>query len=244
MRLQILGSGGYYPNERRHTACVLLPEMGVVFDAGTAFFRVPEHLDTEELDIFLSHAHLDHVVGLTCALVPAFTERLKRMTVHAGQQCLDAICTHLFSEPVFPVVPPFEFVPLAERVPIALNGTLTHYPLNHPGGSTGFRIDWPDRSLAYITDTIADGSYLSFIHGVDVLIHECYFPDEHARWAEKTGHSFTTAVAHAARDAGVGRLLLVHVDPQRSENDPIGLGVARAIFPATELTEDRMVIEF
>jgi len=98
--------------------------------------------------------------------------------------------------------------------------------------------------VAFITDTIADGSYLDFIHGVDVLIHECYFPDSEAEWADKTGHSFTTAVAHLAQDAGVGRLYLVHVDPKRLEDDPIGIETARGIFPETILAEDRMTVEF
>ena len=53
MRGVILGTGGYYPNERRHTTCVMLPEIGVVFDAGTSFFRVPDLLQTDEVHILL-----------------------------------------------------------------------------------------------------------------------------------------------------------------------------------------------
>ena len=51
-------------------------------------------------------------------------------------------------------------------------------------------------------------------------------------------------MAEVARDAGVGRLLLVHVDPQRSDDDPIGLANVRAIFPNAEIAEDLMEIEF
>jgi ribonuclease Z len=244
MRIQFLGTGGYHPNERRQTACVMLPEVGVVLDAGTGAFRIAERIETDELELFLSHAHLDHIVGLTYFIVPLALGRVKRIAVHGAPQVLDAVRTHLFSQPLFPVLPAFEFVPLGGRVPLPQQGVLTHCRLNHPGGSLGFRLDWPDRSLAYITDTIADGSYRDFIHGVDVLIHECYFPDENAEWADKTGHSFTSAVAHLANDAGVGRLYLVHVDPQRAEDDPIGMDRARGIFPATELAEDRMEIEF
>src|SRR5690242_13483958 len=68
MKLVLLGAGGYYPTSRRHTACMMLPEVGVVLDAGTGMCRVGEFLQTERLDIFLSHAHLDHVTGLTCLL--------------------------------------------------------------------------------------------------------------------------------------------------------------------------------
>jgi ribonuclease BN (tRNA processing enzyme) len=98
--------------------------------------------------------------------------------------------------------------------------------------------------MAYITDTTVDRSYEDFIRGVDLLIHECYFPDDRSEWSEKTGHSHTSTVATLAKNADVGRLLLVHIDPTRPDDDPIGLDAARAIFPNTDLAEDRMTTEF
>ena len=53
MKLLILGSTGYHPNELRHTACFMLPEVGVVLDAGTGMFRVRDHLVTPELRYLL-----------------------------------------------------------------------------------------------------------------------------------------------------------------------------------------------
>jgi hypothetical protein len=74
---------------------------------------------------------------------------------------LAAIQTHVFHESIFPVMPPIEWCPLDEsnrratRPQLGSACKLTWFELEHPGGSTGFRLDWPDRSLAYITDTIA-----------------------------------------------------------------------------------------
>jgi hypothetical protein len=45
-------------------------------------------------------------------------------------------------------------------------------------------------------------------------------------------------------DAEGARPILVHLDPQSVADDPIGLDTARAIFPATELGSDLMVVEF
>jgi ribonuclease BN (tRNA processing enzyme) len=132
---------------------------------------------------------------------------------------------------------------LAEKTSVPGSGILTHYRLNHPGGSLGYRIDWPGKSLAYITDTIADGSYIDFVRGVDLLIHECNFHDESAPLATESGHSHATAVGQAAKNAGVKRLVVVHIDPQHPEDDPIGIETIRAIFPATEMGEDLMEIE-
>ena len=69
--------------------------------------------------------------------------------------------------------------------------------------------------MAYVTDTTADpqAAYVKKIAGVDLLVHECYYPDAHADLAAKYGHSSLSAVAEVARAAGVGKLILTHIDP-------------------------------
>ncbi len=243
MRVVFLGTGGFHPNERRHTLCVMLPEIGLLLDAGTSVFRVADRLQTDELDIFLTHAHLDHIAGLTFLLVPMLDGRVRQARLHGRPETLEAVRRHLFSERVFPVLPGYEHVQLEDEVPVGRDGMLRSVPLVHPGGSVGFRIDWPECSLAYITDTTVDGSYTEFVRGVDLLIHECYFLDGDAEWSAKTGHSNTTPVAELARDAQVGQLVLVHMDPSREEDDLAGLEAARKVFPQTQFGEDLMEIE-
>ncbi|HEX5471716.1 MAG TPA: hypothetical protein VFW73_07500 [Lacipirellulaceae bacterium] len=65
MKLVLLGTGGYFPTSRRQTACLMLPEIGVVLDAGSGICRIGKYLRTDYLEIFLTHAHLDHIAGLT-----------------------------------------------------------------------------------------------------------------------------------------------------------------------------------
>jgi ribonuclease BN (tRNA processing enzyme) len=245
MRLVLLGTTGYHPNDCRETACYLIPEAGVMLDAGTGLYRAAGRLQTPELDIFLTHAHLDHVVGLTFLFNVARAHPLREVRVHATPEKLAAIEEHLLAPAIFPVRLPCRFVPLRET-PLAGDGRLSYFPLVHQGGSVGFRLDWPGRSLAYVTDTIADpaADYVERIRGVDLLVHECYFPDSRAEWARQTGHSHATPVAEVARAAGVGRLVLVHVDPFAAEDDPIGLDAVRAIFPRTELGRDGQCVDF
>jgi ribonuclease Z len=246
MKLILLGTTGYHPNETRHTACLLLPKQGVMLDAGTATFRAAGRLETSELDIFLSHVHIDHCIGLTYLLGMVHVHPLEKVRVHGLAEKLAAVDEHLFVPALFPKKPAMELMPLRPFEPLPGGGQLTHFPLEHQGGSTGFRLDWPGHSMAYVTDTTAslEADYVEKIHGVDLLVHECYFSDEHAELAIRTGHSHTTPVAQVARRAGVGRLVLVHINPLATEADPVGVDVSRAIFPETVIGQDWMELEF
>jgi ribonuclease BN (tRNA processing enzyme) len=245
MKLVLLGTGGYFPTEGRQTACLMLPEIGVVLDAGTGMARLGQYLQTDRLDIFLTHAHLDHVAGLTYLINVVPQDVLPQTTVYGDAAKLAAVREHLFAEAIFPVPPPFQFKPLSGACRLSAGGTLTHFSLQHPGGSLGFRLDWPDRSMAYVTDTTAatGADYVEKIRGVDLLVHESYFADDVDDLPAITGHSSLACVAALAAEAGVGRLVLAHLDPQLEE-DSFDLAAARRAFKHIELGSDGMIVEF
>ncbi|HAN98121.1 MAG TPA: metal-dependent hydrolase [Planctomycetaceae bacterium] len=251
MRLHFLGTAGYHPNETRHTSCVMLPELGILIDAGTGFFRAREHVELPTLDVFLTHAHLDHTIGLTFLFdllqrrdPPAVSVR--QVTVHGDAEKLAAIERHLFSPLLFPIKPPCDFRPLVGRTKEMKSGAeVRWFPLDHPGGSLGYRIEHQGKSLAYVTDTTASpgADYVDAIRDVDVLVHECYFADGREDRALLTGHSCATPVAEVARICGARRLYLVHHDPQEAEGEGPDLEAMRRIFPETYPANDGDVIE-
>lgn len=246
MRLHLLGTAGYHPSETRHTACLMVPESGLILDAGSGMFRVRELLSTTSLDIFLTHSHLDHVLGLTFLLGILYETAVKRVTVHGEPQKLESIRQHLFADDLFPVPPRMDWQPLAERTELACGGVVRRFPLRHPGGAVGYRIDWPGRSFAYVTDTTAtaEADYWEICRGVDVLVHECYFPDGWEDRAELTGHSCLTPVLRGAKAVQVRRLLLTHLSPLTDTDQACGIPAGRGIFSAVELAHDRQVVDF
>jgi ribonuclease BN (tRNA processing enzyme) len=246
MKLVLLGTGGYYPTSRRQTACLFLPEIGVVLDAGSGMCRLGEYRQSDQLEIFLTHAHLDHVAGLTYLISVVTQEVARKTTVYGEGSKLAAIQEHLFDEAIFPIMPPFRCQPLDNTHELPGNGTLTHFPLAHPGGSVGYRLDWPRRSMAYVTDTTAAPGvqHLENIRGVDLLVHEAYFASDEGDLPSITGHSSLPAVVELAAAARVQRLVLVHIDPTIEDDAAFDLSAARRVFPKTEIGVDEMQIEF
>ncbi len=246
VKLHFLGTTGYHPNEKRQTACLMIPEAGIIFDAGTGLFRARDLICTKTLDIFLSHVHLDHSIGLTFLYDVLWGKDVEQVTVHLEASKIPAIKNALYHKDLFPVGPNFALKPLEDN-PLELTNDIkiSHCPLDHPGGSTGFRLQHPDGSMAYITDTIASTSadYVEFITDVDVLVHECYFPDGWEDRAELTGHSCLTPVAKVAAAANAGQTYLVHINPLDGSDEPLDLESVKGTYGNLNLTEDRMVID-
>ncbi len=248
MRIEILGSGGYHPTENRHTACLLLPELGLMLDAGTGAYRVHERvseLPSPRLDVLLTHAHLDHISGLTYLFDLRREGEPVETIVHATPEVIEVVRQHLLAPAVFPIQPVTRFEPLGDSLTLANGTTLKTFPLDHPGGSIGVRITAGDKSLAYVTDTRRPTpATIDMIRGVDLLLHEAYFPQAKQELAELTGHCTANEAAAVAKEAAAGRLVMVHPDPRASEAElEAAAAEARALRPEAEYAHDRMVID-
>lgn len=253
MQLHILGSGGYYPSSKRHTLCSVIPEVGLILDAGTGFFRLDRFLDDRPWNIFLTHAHLDHVIGLTYYWGLTQQRDVGPITVRGSENTLRAVKELLFSDPLFPKMPPYHFVPIGSHESFSVNLERDGYdpisvvpvPLSHPGGAMGYRFGIAGRSIAYITDTTleAASAYLKVIRNVDVLIHEAFYPAGYEEMAQRTGHVTIRQAVQVAQSAGAKRLIIVHVNPVIDfDHDDQREGVA-ATFPEVIVASDNLVVE-
>ncbi len=158
----------------------MIPDWGVVLDAGSGAFRVKGNLRTPILDVLLSHTHLDHVVGLTFLFDLFGAETAERLTVYAAEAKHAVLTESLYHRELFPLAPTFRLADLQPEFTLPSGVKVNTFPLDHPGGSVGFRLERKGKSLAYVTDTTAAAEYTEAIRGVDLLLHEAYFPAERA----------------------------------------------------------------
>ena len=256
MQLHCLGTAGYHPNEERQTSCYFLPETGIVLDGGTGLFRLPKLIQTTTLDILLSHAHLDHVAGLTFLLDVLYQRPVESLRIWGEKAKLDAIREHLFSELMFPVQIQAEWCEIDNTEQFSVGECkITWRRQEHPGTSVGYRLDWPQKGtrpearLLYLTDTTGDDSReaIEWYRGADLMMHECYFSAEHSQWANKTGHTWTGRLADIAARALPKRLLLTHVNPLDPNPDAMLDEVFERLVGLridAELANDRKVVDF
>lgn len=253
MQIEFLGTAGYHPNAQRHTSCSYVTGMAqasdcaIVLDAGTGLFRLIGRDLPKILHIVLSHAHLDHVSGLTY-LLNLLWERDTKAIIYGDAATLDVVKNSLFDSPLFPLPLNWPTVTIEPGMPFEICGAQVNtFLLTHPGGSLAYRFDWPGKSLAYVTDTAGDGRYLNFVRGVDLLVHERNFSDSLHEIAAVSGHCTSEQVLKVVREAQVKNIALTHFNPL-TEHEPLEedslLSSLIDLCPQAISARDGLVVEF
>jgi phosphoribosyl 1,2-cyclic phosphodiesterase len=259
LRLRFWGTRGSIPSPGAHTVryggntpCVEVrteTDALVILDAGTGMRELGLSLLSQRgnggimADIFLTHAHWDHVQG-----IPFFTPIFQpgnRFTICAPKDT-DGGIDHVLRDQMAPAVFPvgfdqlkaqIEFCSIGEAERKSGNGyEVTAFAVQHPGGALGYRFSGrseAERSFVYISDnelgSDGGGSYstragwrqelVEFIRGAALLVHDATYTTEeyetHRGWGQSTAED---AVA-LALDAEVEELILFHHKPERSDDE-------------------------
>ncbi|MFO7309931.1 MAG: MBL fold metallo-hydrolase [Pseudomonadota bacterium] len=222
-----------------HTACVEVRcgERLFVIDAGTGITRLGQALGADapaQIDLLLSHLHLDHVIGL-----PFFRPALMKGTTlrlycgNLGGETAEVALDRLFAPPLFPVKLA-QLPATIEHVGFHAGETLTFddgvevrtCPLQHPSGATAYRFDHRGRSVCYVSDIEHDElgpwpheELLAFVRDADLVIYDAMYTEAEYCRCRGWGHSTCDAGVALCRAAGVGRLAAFHLHPWHTDAD-------------------------
>jgi phosphoribosyl 1,2-cyclic phosphodiesterase len=212
-----------------NTSCVELRcgERVLLLDAGSGIMHAGRALASEgirEFDLFLSHSHYDHIIGLPF-FEPVFIEgaSMRIWSGHLwGKLRTDDMVNQFMRPPYFPIDPGAccanlsyqDFRPGDDLKPHS-GIFIRTISLNHPGGAVGYRIDHNGRSMAYLTDTehkpgTIDQNLVSFIAGCDAVIYDCTFTEDEMARYEGFGHSSWQQGVKLAKAAQAKRFAIFH----------------------------------
>jgi ribonuclease BN (tRNA processing enzyme) len=246
MKIIFLGTNGWYDTKTGNTLSILVAtqEVNIVLDAGTGFAKLDQVLsNSNPLYLFLSHFHLDHLIGLHTLFKFSFSHKLTLSGPKGTEKVLRALLKQPFTAPLDRLPYKTEILEMPEdeeRLPFQVKGM----DLVHPPLSMGYRFQLEGKVIAYCPDTGYCQNAVTLSKGADLLICECTFlPGEHsAEWP----HLNPQFAARIAREAGAVRLALVHFDAAKYTTMALRKKAeteARKIFPNTFACKDDQVME-
>jgi phosphoribosyl 1,2-cyclic phosphodiesterase len=229
-----------------NTSCVALARDGevptLVLDAGTGIRGLGALLGEQAFRgaVLLGHLHWDHTQGLPfsrCIDHDGADVRLCLPAQEDGDAAIDVL-RRVMAPPHFPIGPEglrgrWSFEGLEPGFHHLGGFEVLAMEVPHKGGRTfGFRVSDGRHAVAYLSDhgpaawgPGPDGwgpyhdAALTLADGVDLLIHDAQHTAAELPSHAQFGHSAADYAVRLGELAGVGRVLLFHHDPSRTDDD-------------------------
>lgn len=226
-----------------NTSCVAitsadLDDPTLVLDAGTGLSRLSTDLGGRSFrgSILMGHLHWDHTHGLP--FFPAGDNPDASGTVYMpGQGDPEEVLSRVMSPPHFPIGPRelrgnWEFRSLEPGTHEIEGFSVAAMEIPHRGGRTfGYRVSDGRSTIAYMSDhwplALGDGPHgegefheaaLALADDVDLLIHDAEYTRSEFPSRAKFGHSTIDYAIELGVRAGVGKVVLFHHDPSRTDD--------------------------
>lgn len=240
MVLKVLGSRGSVPVEGERfkvyggaTSCMklLVPEDSgrteeIFFDAGSGIVSAKVAPDSN-ISILISHMHLDHIQGMPffCAL----GEKGRKIDIFAAPRNsfkADEAIERLFSPPFWPLriidYPADVQIHDIEGSFMIGNVRVDTLEVNHPGGSTTYKLSFNGKTVVYAVDyehpEPVDMRLAKFVENCDLLIYDGQYCWEEYPGCYGFGHSIPEIGVELAKNANVKQLLITHHSPSHDDS--------------------------
>lgn len=241
MSIKVLGCSGSIAKDCRTTAFLL--DDDILIDAGTGVGDL-ELAELARIDhILVSHAHLDHVLGIPLLADSVMRRRAGRppIQIYALPQTLAVLKNHLFNDHLWPDFTriPSADKPVLELIPLQVGEVLTLgrqqraievLPAAHSVPAVGYAVRGAHGDWVYTGDTGPNPALWHALQGrrISHLVIEIAFPESEQLLAKDAGHHCPSSLAAELKQvSGEMTLMLTHVKP--GEMDAIQHDLARVL---------------
>ncbi len=224
MQLKVLGCSGGIGGSLRTTSFLL--DHDILIDAGTGVGDLAL-AELQQIDhIFVTHSHLDHVACIPFLVDTVGGMRDAPITLHAAQDTLSILRTHLFNWKIWPdfaeipspQAPYLRYSAFRPGDTVALQGRrIRSLPASHVVPAVGFHLDSGEASLVFTGDTTACDALWDEVNRIDnlrYLLIETAFPNAEKNLAVASKHltpdMLAQELAKLTRPAGV---FISHLKP-------------------------------
>lgn len=260
MKIRVLGcSGAKFPDT--NLTGFLIDEK-ILLDAGTIGAVLSETEQLKIRHILLTHAHLDHIIGIPF-LLDNIVVRKKRhyLTVMGIRATLRDLNKHLLNDRLWPdftripdkTSPVLVLKDVKYGVPFYI-GSYRIFPLkvSHPVPAAGYIIEKGGKRLIFTGDTGPTDKTWNEVNsvmrglvgaGIDAIIIEVSFPNSMEEFAIKCGHLTPRLLFNELKKLNnlPKKILITH--PKKQYYKTIKNEINKLRMPEIEILSDGMVIE-
>lgn len=198
MQIKTLGWSGGIGANLRTTSFLIDDDM--LIDAGTGLGDLPLNQMTGIRHIFLTHSHMDHVVGVPLLADSMFGVHDEPIVVHAQEKTIKALKAHIFNWVIWPdfsELPSkdnpsirFEVMTPGDKVTIR-SREIEMIPVNHTVPGVGYCVSSRRACIAFSGDTTTNDSLwevLNRYEKVDLLFVESAFSNNDLEISKVSKH--------------------------------------------------------
>ncbi|MDD4872195.1 MAG: MBL fold metallo-hydrolase [Kiritimatiellae bacterium] len=232
----------------------------IIFDAGTGISHVKREIahlgKTLPITLFFTHFHMDHVIGFPC-FDPLY-DKNARINIMADPRRRDnwkSTLKTFMGKPYWPVglgetdiKMTLKDIPVSRDAMDVYGARVSWLSVPHPQQCLAYRIEAAGKTTIIATDIEYDletiqTSFINFCRGADFLIFDAQYTPEEYEFHKGWGHSTWQVGARVAACAGIGRLILTHHAPARTDNELNRIiKNARNEFASTDIAMENMVL--
>lgn len=247
MKVIFLGTNGWYDTDTGNTVCTLIEaeEYFIILDAGNGIYKLDQYIPNNSkkpIYLFISHSHLDHIIGLHILNKFNFSQGLRMYGQAGTKNILNAIINASYTVPFDKLPFKVEIYELPEgthNIPFSVRCEF----LRHSLPCLGYRFELDGKIITYCTDTGTCENAIELARNADLLIAECSFKSgqSDANWP----HLNPEDAAHIAGQARAKKLALLHFDAniyKKFQNRKEAEEKAREIFINTFAATDNQEI--